>query len=132
MRIILLTFLFPFFTRAMQLSPEQRRAEDNCLEARLKTILPPDQVIYFYENNARLLNGHHRFHNPLNVYLVNYYTVAIHYDPNFVRIFRSNDSQSLQQNPNLKLSSGFDVVQLSHAKFVEIVSRLRNKSKTID
>lgn len=78
-------------------------------------------IIYFYENNARLLNGP-GFHNPLNVYLANYYTVAIHYQPNLVRIFRSNDAQSMQQNPNLKLSYGFDVVQVSHAKFVEIIS----------
>lgn len=132
MKALLLAFLMYAPLYGMQLSPEQQRAEDACLEARLSKILPTDQVIYFYENNPRLLNGHLRFHNPLNVYLANYYTVAIYYEPNFVRIFKSNDAESMKKNPNLKLSSGCDVVQVSHAQFVDIISRLRNKSKTFD
>ncbi len=132
MKALLLAFLMYAPLYGMQLSSEQQKAEDACLEARLSKILPADQVIYFDENNPRLLNGHLRFHNPLNVYLANYYTVAIYYEPNFVRIFKSNDAESMQKNPNLKLSSGFDEIRVSHEKFIQIISRLRNKSKTVD
>ncbi len=132
MRIILLTFLLPLFTNAMQLSPEQKKAEDNCLEARLKQMLPPDQVIYFLNNMPRLLNGRDGFHNPLNVYLANDYTVALHYNPDLVKVYRTTNEKVSSDALYRKASSGNDQVEVTPAKFVEILRKINNRSKTID
>lgn len=132
MRIILLTFLLPFFTSAMQLSPCQQKAEDNCLEARLRQILPSDQVVYFINNMQRLLNGRDGFHNPLNVYLANDYTVSLYYNPDSVKIYRTDDPKVSSNAIHVKASSGFDSVEITPAKFVEILRKINNRSKTID
>lgn len=131
MRIIVLIFLFPFFTHAMQLSPQQQKAEDNCLEARLRQMLPPNQVVYFINNMQRLLDGRDGFHNPLNVYLANDYTVALHYNPDLVKVYRT-DNLPVDKMAHRKASSGNDCVEVTPAKFVEILRKINSRSKTID
>ncbi len=132
MKIVLLTFLLPLFTNAMQLSPYQQNAEDNCLEARLRQMLPPDQVVYFINNMRRLLDGRDGFYNPLNVYLANDYTVALHYNPDLVKVYRTNDPKITSNAIYVKASSGNDRVEVTPAKFVEILRKINSRSKTID
>lgn len=131
MKIIFLTLLFPVFACTMQLSFEQQKAEDNCLEARLRHMLPPDQVTYFLNNMQRLLDGRNGFHNPLDTYLANDYTVALHYNPDMVRVYRT-DNLGVPKWAHRKASSGNDQIIVTPAKFLQILRRINSRSKTID
>ncbi len=132
MRILLSALLLSISLNAMQLSPEQQRAEDNCLEARLSKMLPPNQVIYFLNNMQRLLDGRNGFHNPLNTYLANDYTVALHYNPDLIRIHRTSNPQVPSESSYIKASSGYDTVEVTPTKFLQILRNIKSRSKTIE
>lgn len=137
MRITILTLLLPCFITAMQLTEQQQReqeAHDNYLTSRLLQMLPPDQVTYFLQNMPRLQNHRGLFHNPLNIYLANDYTVALHYGAqahlDVIRIVITCNPNVVVTRP--KLSSSSHGVEMPAAKFVELLQRIKRMPKTID